>query len=206
MFAYTLFAILIEKPVGLKIALCFIAAILVLSFSSRMWRTTELRFDGFDFEDEYTRNFLYPTFLSSGFQVLVPHRPGRRGIGVKENSIRKEHRIDDQTQIAFIEVQTGDPSDFKVKPVIGIMVEEGRSIIKISRCPSIPHVIAGLALEMSKDGRNPPEIHFGWSDESPLTANLKFVFFGEGNVPWLVRELIRRNESDETRQPRVVIG
>ncbi len=205
-FAYTLFAILIEKPVGLKIALCFIAAILVLSFSSRMWRTTELRFDGFDFEDEYTRNFLYPTFLSSGFQVLVPHRPGRRGIGVKENSIRKEHRIDDQTQIAFIEVQTGDPSDFKVKPVIGIMVEEGRSIIKISRCPSIPHVIAGLALEMSKDGRNPPEIHFGWSDESPLTANLKFVFFGEGNVPWLVRELIRRNESDETRQPRVVIG
>jgi hypothetical protein len=67
-------------------------------------------------------------------------------------------------------------------------------------------VIAGLALEMSKDGRNPPEIHFGWSDESPLTANLKFVFFGEGNVPWLVRELIRRNESDETRQPRVVIG
>lgn len=69
-FAYTLFAILIEKPVGLKIALCFIAAILVLSFSSRMWRTTELRFDGFDFEDEYTRNFLYPTFCQADFKFL----------------------------------------------------------------------------------------------------------------------------------------
>lgn len=205
-FGYTLLAILIEKPVGLKIAFFFILAILILSFGSRLWRTTELRFDGFDFIDEHTRDFLYPTFLASGFQVLVPHRPGRRQLDSKEVSIRKEHRIADDTQIAFIEVKTGDPSDFKVKPIIGLDSQEGRTIVKISRCPSIPHVIAGLALEMSKDGRNPPEIHFGWSDESPLTANLKFVFFGEGNIPWLVRELIRRNEPDETRQPRVVIG
>lgn len=205
-FAYTLLAILIEKPVGLKIAAFFITAILLLSFGSRLWRTTELRFDGFDFVDEHTRDFLYPTFLASGFQVLVPHRPGRRELDSKELSIRKEHRIADETQIAFIEVTTGDPSDFKVKPLIAMKLEEGRTIVKIFRCPSIPHVIAGLALEMSKDGRNPPEIHFGWSDEAPLTANLKFVFFGEGNVPWLVRELIRRNEPDETRQPRVVIG
>jgi len=205
-FAYTLLAILIEKPVGLKIAGFFITAILFLSFGSRLWRTTELRFDGFDFIDEHTRDFLYPTFLASGFQVLVPHRPGRRELDNKELSIRKEHRISNDTQIAFIEVTTGDPSDFKVKPLIAMTLEEGRTIVKIFRCPSIPHVIAGLALEMSKDGRNPPEIHFGWSDESPLTANLKFVFFGEGNIPWLVRELIKRNESDEARQPRVVIG
>ena len=205
-FGYTLLAILIEKPVGLKIAAFFITAILLLSFGSRLWRTTELRFEGFDFVDDYTRDFLYPTFLASGFQVLVPHRPGRRELDSKELSIRKEHRITDDTQIAFIEVTTGDPSDFKVKPIIAMKLEEGRTIVKIFRCPSIPHVIAGLALEMSKDGRNPPEIHFGWSDEAPLTANLKFVFFGEGNVPWLVRELIRRNEPDETRQPRVVIG
>lgn len=205
-FAYTLSAILIEKPVGLKIAAFFITAILLLSFGSRLWRTTELRFEGFDFVDDHTRDFLYPTFLASGFQVLVPHRPGRRELDSKEVSIRREHRIADDTQIAFIEVTTGDPSDFKVKPIIGMKLEEGRTIISIARCPSIPHVIAGLALEMSKDGRNPPEVHFGWSDEAPLTANLKFVFFGEGNIPWLVRELIKRNEPDEARQPRVVIG
>jgi hypothetical protein len=52
----------------------------------------------------------------------------------------------------------------------------------------------------------PPEIHFGWSDENPLAANLKFVLFGEGNVPWLARELIRRAEPHPERRPRVFIG
>jgi len=30
--------------------------------------------------------------------------------------------------------------------------------------------------------------------------------FGEGNVPWMVRELIQRAEKDPARQPNVVIG
>ena len=41
---------------------------------------------------------------------------------------------------------------------------------------------------------------------APLAANLHFVLFGEGNVPWLVRELIRKAEIDPTRRPRVFIG
>jgi tetratricopeptide (TPR) repeat protein len=44
-------------------------------------------------------------------------------------------------------------------------------------------VIAAISLELSKVGK-PPEIHFGWSDENPLAANLRFVLFGEGNVPY----------------------
>ena len=56
-----------------------------------------------------------------------------------------------------------------------------------------------------KSGR-PPELHFGWSEDSPLSANLRFVLFGEGNIPWLVRELIRLAEPDPAKRPRVVIG
>ena len=52
----------------------------------------------------------------------------------------------------------------------------------------------------------PTEIRFGWSNESPMAANLQFVLFGEGNVPWMVRELILKAEHDVTRQPRVIIG
>ena len=44
------------------------------------------------------------------------------------------------------------------------------------------------------------------SDESPLVANLSFILFGEGNVPWLVRELILKAEADPTKRPRVIIG
>ncbi len=65
--------------------------------------------------------------------------------------------------------------------------------------------VATVALELSKTG-TPPEIHFGWSGESPLAANLGFLLFGEGNVPWLVRELILKAEPDPAKQPRVIIG
>ena len=78
-------------------------------------------------------------------------------------------------------------------------------ILRVSQCTSIAHVIATIGLELSKHG-TPPEIHFGWSSESPLAANLDFLLFGEGNVPWLVRELILKAEPHPERQPRVIIG
>ncbi len=66
-------------------------------------------------------------------------------------------------------------------------------------------MIAAIALELSQFGK-PPEIHFGWSDENPLSAAVGFFLFGEGNVPWRVRELIRKAEPKPERQPAVVIG
>ena len=67
------------------------------------------------------------------------------------------------------------------------------------------HVLAAAALELSKVGK-PPEIHFGWSNETPIAANMNFLLFGQGNVPWMVRELIRKTEPDPERRPPVVIG
>ena len=51
-----------------------------------------------------------------------------------------------------------------------------------------------------------PEVHFGWSAENPVTANLHFVLFGAGNVPWMVHTLIRRADVPEDRKPRVIVG
>jgi len=67
------------------------------------------------------------------------------------------------------------------------------------------HVIAIVALELSRVGA-PPEIHFGWSDENPLSAAIGFFLFGEGNVPWRVRDLIRKAEPNVERQPKVILG
>jgi Co/Zn/Cd efflux system component len=86
-----------------------------------------------------------------------------------------------------------------------IYEQHGLEVIHVSKCSSIAHVIAAIALEFSKVGR-PPEVIFGWSHESPLAANLNFLFFGQGNVPWMVQELVRRVEPDEAKCPRVVIG
>lgn len=203
-FLYTTCAIVIEKPIGIAIASCFIAAVVAASMVSRTLRSTELRFIGFEFVDDQTR-FLWETLKYLEFPILVPHRPGRRPLASKEEDIRRVHRLGADVPIVYIEAIPGDASEFMHTPLMEVIQQEGRFIIKVTRCVSIAHVIATIAIELSKVGK-PPEIHFGWSDELPLAASMRFVLFGEGNVPWMVRELIRRAEPDPMRQSRVVIG
>jgi len=107
--------------------------------------------------------------------------------------------------IIYVEAELGDPSDFVQTPVMQVEKTEGFEVIRVSRCASIAHVLAAIGLEFRHVGR-PPEIHFGWSEESPLAANLHFLLFGEGNVPWMVHSLIRKAEPNPARRPRVVIG
>ena len=83
--------------------------------------------------------------------------------------------------------------------------DTGRVVVHITRCCSIPHALAAAVLELSSDGAV-PEVHFGWSGENPVTANLHFVLFGQGNVPWMVYTLIRRADVPEERKPRVVVA
>jgi hypothetical protein len=203
-FLYMTTAIIIEKPDGIKIAAAFIVAVMLSSMTSRIVRSTELRLVRLDFVDDYSK-FLWDTLRHLEFPVLVPHRPGRRSLELKEEDIRREHRLDADVPIVFVEAQLGDTSEFMHTPLVSILQQEGRFIIRVTRAASIAHVIATLALELSKVGK-PPEVHFGWSDESPLAANLRFVVFGEGNVPWLVHELIAKAEPNPARRPRVVIG
>jgi len=107
--------------------------------------------------------------------------------------------------VVFIEIEVGDPSDFFQEPLLRVKHEEGRFVILLTRCTAVAPALAAIALALAK-GARPVELHFGWSDESPLRTNLQFLLFGEGNVPWLVRDLLRRAEPNEAARPRVVIG
>lgn len=203
-FVYTTLANIIEKPDGLKIATWFILATIVSSGVSRFMRSQELRFQGFTFADEHSK-FLWDSMKHLEFPVLVPHRPGGRSLKEKEESIRREHHLDQEIPIVFIESTLGDPSEFVQTPRMEVTQEEGRFILRVTRCASIPHTLAALSLELSKVGK-PPELHFGWSEESPMAANLSFLLLGQGNVPWMVRELILQAEPNPDKQPRVIIG
>ena len=203
-FFFTTGANMIERPDGIKIASWFIIAIVISSFGSRVKRSTELRFKSFEFANPESR-FLWDSLKHLEFPVLVPHRPGRRGLQEKEASIRERHRLAPEVPIVFIEAELGDPSEFQQSPCMEVLAEEGRFIISVTRCASVAHAIATVALELSRVG-TPPEIHFGWSDESPLAAAIGFFLFGEGNVPWRVRELIRKQEPDPSRHANVIIG
>lgn len=203
-FFYTTVVNMIERPDGLKIASWFIIAIVLSSFGSRFKRSTELRFKAFEFVDVQSR-FLWDTLKFLEFPVLVPHRPGRRDLAEKEASIRQLHRLSADVPIVFVEAELGDPSEFHQSPLMEVKEDGGRFIISVTRCVSVAHVIATIALELSRVGR-PPEIHFGWSDEHPLAAAIGFFLFGEGNVPWRVRELIRKAEPNAALHPQVIVG
>jgi hypothetical protein len=86
-----------------------------------------------------------------------------------------------------------------------VIQEEGRYVVRVRHAASIAHTLAAVALEISKAGE-PPTIHFGWTADTPVSGTLGFLLFGEGNVPWEVRELLIKAEPDEAKRPKVMIA
>src|SRR4029079_10660336 len=180
---------------GLLIASCFIAFILAASIISRISRSRELRFGGFRLADVESK-LLWDTIRDLDITILVPHRPGRTSLAAKEAQIRREHRIPRDLMIVFVEGELAEASEFVNQPVIEVRQEEWRYVMKISGAASIAHTLAAVGLELAKVGR--VEIHFGWTLDSPVSGTLGFLLFGEGNIPWMVRELVRRAEPDDS--------
>ena len=203
-FLYTAVDIMIEKSEGLIISLFFIAAIMGVSLVSRIVRSDELRVVRFQYANNDSK-FRWNTLQHVEIPVLAPHRPGGRTLDEKERELRIWHHLDDEIPVVFVEISLGDTSDFFQEPVLDIRHEGGRYIIRVSHCTSIAPAIAALALSLNGTTK-PIELHFGWSDESPLKMNLGFLLFGEGNIPFLVKELLRDAQPDEALRPRVIIG
>lgn len=203
-FTFATVDIIIEKSDGIAIAAFFIAGIIIVSLVSRIVRSSELRVVRFSFADHESQ-FLWQTLQHLNIPVLAPHRPGGRSLDAKEKELREWHHIPAEVPVVFIEIKLGDPSDFFQEPRLSVHPEGDRFIIRVDRCTATAPALAAIALELFR-GSKPLELHFGWSDENPMRTNLGFLLFGEGNVPWLVRDLIRRAQPDESRQPRIIIG
>lgn len=190
---------------GLTIALLFVSAIIVTSFISRWIRSTELRLEGFEFADAFTER-RWSEFGNAETKILAPHRPGLSSLTEKCRELYQAYRIDPATLVLFIEARVDDPSNFYQRPLLRIEREGDLEVIRVSRCVSVSHVLAAICLELCREGTSPPQIIFGWSHESPLAANLNFLLLGEGNIPWMVKELLRKAMPDAARQPKVRIG
>lgn len=201
-FIYTTVANIWERPDGVKIASCFIVGTLAIAGISRYKRAFEIRFDGFRFHDPADQ-MLWLDMVESGIPVLVPHRPSSRSLAEKVHEIRRNHRIPDDTEIVFIEVERGDTSEFLNRPRLQIAQEQDFLIIRVTNANSIPHTIAVIARELSKNCNRGTEVLFGWSEGKPLDLAIGFVLFGEGNVPSIVRELVRDMSHN---RPRIAVS
>jgi hypothetical protein len=203
-FLATTMAVVVSSPSGLLIAFGFIVTILSSSILARAVRSDELRTVGFEFVDEKSK-FLWDSLRMADFPLLVPHRPGRHEREFKEKTIRLDHQLDPDADLVILEAEVDDPSNFYQSLRIEVFREGNLIIIKATRCVSLAHAIAAIALEMSRYSK-PPGVHFGWSELGLLASSWSYFAFGEGNIPWKVRELILQAEPDPTKRPRVIIG
>ena len=204
-FAYTTIVNIIERPEGIKIASFFIGAIVVASFLSRVWRTTELRVEDVML-DETAQRFIDEA--RRGEIRIVANRRDRGDVyeyQLKEREKREDNHIPTRDSVIFFEVRPGDASEFSgVLKVRGVDID-GYRILR-TRSPAVPNAIAAFLLYLRDYTGKIPHIYFGWSEGNPLAYLLKYIAFGEGDTAPVTHEVLRQAEDDPERRPVVHVG
>jgi hypothetical protein len=205
-FCYTTAVILISEPDGLKIALSFIAAIIVTSLISRVWRTTELRVQEVDIDDAAQR-FIAAAAADGELHIIANHPDERntREYLHKEREQRVGNNIPHGAPVLFLEVSIRDASDFA--PVLHVRGEAigGYRVLRVEGA-SVPNSIAAVLLWLRDATGARPHAYFGWTEGNPLKYLARFILFGEGDIAPLTHEVLRKAEPDPTLRPAIHVG
>ena len=204
-FAYTTIINIVARPDGLKIAAWFIATIIVTSLISRVVRSTELRVVAVE-PDATALRFIHEAV---GRPIrIIANRPDT-GLPMEyEHKLREaseSHHLAPDEQVLFMEVRPGDVSEFSGRiQVEGVEVASYR----VLRCVSsaIPNAIAALLLYIRDETKQIPHAYFGWTEGNPIVYLMKFLALGEGDTAPVTREVLRQNESNPLRRPRIHVG
>ena len=204
-FIYTTSVNIIEQPEGIKIAMIFIVAIVASSLFSRVWRSTELRVDRIELDDQ-AREFVRKA--AKGTVRIITNRCDR-GDALEYETKEKEKRLDNHIPtgepILFFEVTPGDASEFS-----GVLKIRGESVdgFKILRTesPAVPNAIAAFLLFLRNETGKLPHVYFGWSEGNPVSYLLKYIAFGEGDTAPVTHEVLRQAEKDPDQRPIVHVG
>lgn len=204
-FAYTTILNVFERPEGIKIASFFIGLTVVTSLISRALRSTELRIGEVIFDDSAKA-----ALASDDDQLIriVSHRPRTRSVEEydrKEAIARTAHNLSPEEQVFFLEIEPGDTSDFDAQLcVTGVTV--GKHQILRAKSPAIPNAIAALLIEIGKMTGKLPHAYFGWTEGNPIGYLFRFIFFGEGDVAPVTREVLRKNIPDPQQRPLIHVS
>lgn len=196
-----------EKPDGIAISAMFIAAIVVISLISRAARTTELRVEHIEF-DTRARQFVTDSIAHDGQLNLIANRRQAGDVAEysgKEREQRGMNPVPGRADVLFLEIDVVDPSMFAdVLQVTGVQVGEYR-VLRAS-APAAPNAIAAILLALRDTTGVRPHCYFEWSEGSPLTHLLRYLFLGRGDTPPVVREILRERDADPARRPGIHVG
>ena len=204
---YALAANVIEKPDGLAISGFFILGIVAVSLVSRISRTTELRVDRIEFDDD-ARRFISDTLDYDGRINLIANRPQARNgaeYADKEAEQRENNPVPGSADVIFLEIDITDPSEFSdTLQVRGVEVD-GHRVLR-AQSPAAPNAIAAILLALRDGTGVKPHAYFEWSEGNPLAHLMRYLLLGRGDTAPVVREIIRENEPDPARRPGIHVG
>lgn len=205
-FVYTTITNIVERPEGIKIASWFILSIVAISLISRVWRSTELRIQGVEPDGAALR--MIDDAAHRAQIRIIANRPDTGLPQEYEHKLREArdtHHLPAGLPVLFLEIQPGDASEFTETLVV-----EGHDVhgYRVLRCtsPAIPNAIAALLLYVRDRTGQIPHAYFGWTEGNPIAYLLKFLAFGEGDTAPVSREVLRQNEPDPQRRPRIHVG
>jgi hypothetical protein len=204
---YALAANVIEKPDGLAISGFFILGIVVVSLVSRISRTTELRVHRIEF-DENARRFITDTLEFDGRINLIANRVqdgDAAEYAAKEEEQRDMNPVPGSADVIFLEIDITDPSEFSdVLEVEGVEVA-GHRVLR-AKSPAAPNAIAAILLALRDATGVIPHAYFEWAEGNPLAHLMRYLLLGRGDTAPVVREIIRENETEPERRPRIHVG
>ena len=205
-FAVTTVANMVERPDGLKIAACFIAAVLIVSLVSRVLRSYELRATGVTF-DETAAGFLRAAVPAGVINVIAnePNERDQREYMAKWQEEREINRVPYGQPTVFLEVSVADASEFEADLEVRGEERFGYQVLTVSST-AVANGIAAICLAMRDQFGLVPHVYFDWTEGSPLVHFLRFILWGSGEVAQVTREVLRRAEPDRSRRPHVHVG
>ncbi|WP_459963570.1 APC family permease [Nocardia sp. IFM 10818] len=202
-FVYTTIDNIIAKPEGVHLALLFVLAIIAVSFASRARRAFELRAVEVTFDDKAGQ--IIDDLAARGEIRIVTHDIDQRQpeeYAEKEADQRRESHIPDSEPILFLEVIVKDPSEFSTHLLV-TEVDVAQYHILSVEAAAVPNSIAAILLAIRDRTGVIPHVYFEWTEGNPLINLLRFMFFGEGEVAPVTREILRRAVPRRSQRPHV---
>ncbi|MFJ8948549.1 MULTISPECIES: amino acid transporter [unclassified Streptomyces] len=205
-FAYTLVTNVVERPDGIKIAIIFIAAILLTSFASRVHRAFELRAGAVTYDETALR--LIDEAAARGPLRIIANEPQEHTTAEyrdKEHCQREDTPMPDDGGVLFLEVFIQDSSDFTEDLRVHGDEKHGVRRLRVHG-PGVPNTAAAVLMDLRDRTGSVPHAYFNWTEGHPVGHLLRFLVFGDGEVAPVTREVLRRAEPDPERRPRVHVG
>ena len=205
-FLYTTVANVIERPDGVKIAAFFILFIVTTSLISRATRSLELRVENVEFDAAAQR--ILDKAVRSGEIRIIANEPDARDekeYVEKEKEARDNHNMPHDGVLLFLEVTISDASDFETTLHVHGEKRYGYRILRV-KSPSIANALAAILLYIRDETGKRPHIYFAWTEGNPFKFIIRYLIFGDGDIPPVTREILRRAEPAPERRPMVHVG